>query len=115
MLRGFASPGASGHADARSSQIAIVLLLGVMALAALPIALTALPPLGDYPGHLSRIFVLRELLAGGDFGGMFRLDWAPVPNLAMDGLILGLMSLGFDVESAGRMFLILQLWLGALG
>jgi len=100
---------------ARSSAAAAILLIGAMALAAVPVMLAAVPPLGDYPGHLARIYVLHQLLASHDFAGMFQLAPAPVPNLAMDGIILGLMSTGMGVEAAGRVFLVLQLWIGALG
>lgn len=112
---GASIPGVRIRHPARSDVTAVGLLIGAMLLVALPVALVSVPPLGDYPGHLSRIFVLHALLTSHDFDGVFRLDPSPVPNLAMDAIILGLMWLGMGAELAGRIFLVFQLWVGALG
>ena len=86
----------------RATLVLLALALGV---ALAPIALNSVPPLGDYPGHLARVFVLHQLLHGAGFADMFRIHWAIVPNLAIDGVVLGLMELGVPVEIAGRLFL----------
>lgn len=82
-----------------------ILLLIALGLALAPIVLNPVPPLGDYPGHLARVFVLHQLLHGAGFADMFQYRWAIVPNLAIDAVVLGLMELGVPVEIAGRVFL----------
>ncbi len=80
-----------------------------------PMLRNAVPPLLDYAGNISRVAVLHDLLHGTAFGGIYRLDPAVVPNLAVDALVLPLMELGLSAESAGRCFLVLSFLLLAIG
>ena len=117
-MRAVGGTGALGtglRRPARSNVATALALIGALILVAIPVAAVAVPPLGDYPGHLARIFILHALLTTHDFDGVFQLAPAAVPNLAMDGIILGFMSLGMSAELAGRAFLVLQLWVVGLG
>src|SRR5262249_55643016 len=55
------------------------------------------------------------LVHGTGFADMYRYRFAVVPNLAVDGVVLGLMELGLSVEAAGRCFLALTLIVLATG
>ncbi len=80
-----------------------------------PVIRNSIPPLYDYVGHISRVFVLYNLIHGTGFAGMYRIHLAVVPNLAVDGVVLSLMELGLPAEVAGRGFLVLMLLALALG
>ena len=88
-----------------------VALLGLI----LPPLSVELPPLLDYPAHLARIQVLWALLHGVSFAKTYRLDPVIVPNLAIDGVVLGLMHLGLGVETAGRILLVITAILSGTG
>lgn len=91
------------------------ILLGVMCagMALVPILLSAVPPLLDYPSHIARIYIIHDLLFRGQFGEMYALHPAILPNLGMDIVLLGAMMLGIDIEIAGRILLaVLVLGLG---
>jgi hypothetical protein len=81
----------------------------------MPVLLAEIPPLTDYPGHLARVAILVRLLTGEDTGGMYALSPAVIPNLAIDGIVVGLVRLGFPIEAAGRIFLALTLAVLACG
>ena len=80
-----------------------------------PVIRNSIPPLLDYAGHISRVYVLYNLIHGTGFSDMYRYRMAVVPNLAVDGIVLGLMELGLSVETAGRCFLALTLVVLATG
>jgi hypothetical protein len=94
--------------------IAAVFVLAVACLL-YPVISNPVPPLLDYAGHVARIFVLYNLIHGTGFADMYRIHLAVVPNLAVDGIVLGLMELGMSVEAAGRCFLALTLVVLASG
>jgi hypothetical protein len=71
--------------------------------------------LADYSKHLSSAFVLYNLIQGTAFADMFRIHPVVTPNLAIDGIILPLMTLGLPIEIAGRCFLVLMLLALAVG
>ena len=54
----------------------------LLALAAVPIFSTVLPPLADYPNHLARFYLLAQ--GGNDY---YAVRWAPLPNLAGDVIV----------------------------
>ncbi len=60
----------------------------------------------DYPNHLARMYILS---ASGtpDANPFYRTAWALYPNLAMD-LIIPQMARLIDVETATRLFLLLE-------
>lgn len=73
----------------------------LLALAALPVFSSVLPPLLDYPNHLARMRLLAE---GGD--SFYRVVWAPLPNLAED-LIVPPLARVMPLEAAGKLFLVM--------
>jgi hypothetical protein len=80
-----------------------------MALAALPVFSSVLPPLFDYPNHLAR---MRLLIEGGD--QFYQAAWAPLPNLAEDLVVPPLARL-MPLELAGKLFLVMVFALTAGG
>jgi hypothetical protein len=91
------------------SELAPEAALFALAIACLlyPVIRNSVPPLLDYAGNIARVYVLYDLIHGTGFGDMYRYRMAVVPNLAVDGIVLGLMELGLSVEIAGRCFLAL--------
>ncbi len=73
----------------------------LLALMALPVFSTVLPPLFDYPNHLARMHLLVE---GGD--RFYRVVWAPLPNLAEDLIVPALARL-MPLATAGELFLVM--------
>ena len=49
-----------------------------------PIALTELPPLLDYPNHLARLYVLAFGADDPFLSKMYATHWALIPNIALD-------------------------------
>lgn len=76
-----------------------------LALSSIPLFSTILPPLLDYPNHLARMSLLA---AAGDPGlaGYYRVDWAPLPDLAMD-VIVPALSRALPLERAGTLFIVM--------
>jgi hypothetical protein len=72
-----------------------------MALAAVPLFSTTLPPLFDYPNHLARMYLLRE---GGN--SFYAVHWAPLPNLAQD-LVVPALGQFMPLEVASKLFLMM--------
>lgn len=74
-----------------------------LAILVAPVALSAYPPLVDYPSHLARLFILThpddQFLAGH-----YRIDWRLLPNLGFD-LTGYALAQAMPVEAAGRVFL----------
>lgn len=69
-----------------------------------PLLLTPLPPLVDYPNHLARMHVLADWSRSPLLRQYYALAWRPLPDLAMDLLVpplLGIVSL----QAAGKLFL----------
>ncbi len=73
----------------------------LLALMAVPVFSTVLPPLFDYPNHLARMHLLAE---GGD--RFYRVVWAPLPNLAEDLIVPPLARL-MPLATAGELFLVM--------
>lgn len=82
-----------------------IALCAAMAIA--PILLSSVPPLLDYPSHIARIFIIHDLLSGGRFAEMYALQPAVIPNLGMDIVLLGAIGMGIDIETAGRLLLVM--------
>jgi hypothetical protein len=88
----------------------------LLALAAVPVLSTALPPLFDYPNHLARMHLLTE---GGD--AFYEVRWAALPNLAEDLIVPPLARL-MPLDLAGKLFVVMifallaggTLWLNRL-
>ncbi len=98
----------------RSVAIAVFALLAAAAL--LPVLLTPIPAMVDYPNHLARMYVLSRN-GTPDANPYYEVAWALYPNLAMD-LLVPQMARLISVENATRLFLLLSQLLivgGALG
>jgi hypothetical protein len=80
-----------------------------LALAAIPVYSTVLPPLFDYPNHLARMHLLEE---GGN--AYYAVAWSALPNLAAD-IVVPVLSPVVGLADAGRLFLVLIFLLMAGG
>jgi hypothetical protein len=81
-----------------------VLFAVLLLLVCVPLLLTPLPPLVDYPNHLARMHVLADWSRSPLLRQYYTLAWRPVPDLAIDLLVpplLGIVSL----QTAGKLFL----------
>lgn len=90
----------------RKSHLLLPLLFAAVAL--LPLTLVSIPPLTDYPNHLARMFVLAHWHEMPALQANYALNWAILPNLAMD-LVVPPLSRIMPLELAGRVFLALCL------
>ncbi|MGZ3291238.1 MAG: hypothetical protein ACXU87_24715, partial [Xanthobacteraceae bacterium] len=72
----------------------------------LPVLLTPIPAMVDYPNHLARMYILSQN-GTPDANPYYEVTWALYPNLAMDLLIPQLARL-ISVENATRLFLLLS-------
>jgi hypothetical protein len=94
--------------------VARPLYVGLFALffaaAAVPILDFKVPPLSDYINHLARCYIMA--LDGRDavLAQFYSIHWHLIPNLAID-LIVPPLARVIDIYSAGRIFLILTMFL----
>ena len=85
------------------SRIVFAILL---AASLMPVLLTPIPAMVDYPNHLARMYLIAR--AGTpDANPYYQIVWALYPNLAMD-LIIPQMARALGVENASRLFLLLS-------
>src|SRR5262245_43783371 len=83
--------------------LAVVLML-CFVLAA-PLWIVRYPPLLDYPNHLARSYILRQLQdESHGLHKYYRADWGPFPYLVEDLSLIALQGL-FAVATAGKIFL----------
>ncbi|SDT26821.1 hypothetical protein [Bradyrhizobium canariense] len=95
---------------------AIVVFALLVAASLLPVLLTPIPAMVDYPNHLARMYILSQN-GTPDANPYYEVAWALYPNLAMD-LLIPQMARLISVENATRLFLLLSQLLivgGALG
>ncbi len=78
-----------------------------LAAALLPVVLTETLPLYDYPNHLARAYIILNLDHSEILRRYYALEWAPLPNLAMD-LVVPLFGRVVAVETAGKIFIALS-------
>jgi hypothetical protein len=89
----------------------MVLLTAVVSL---PIWFVTYPPLYDYPFHLARLLILHEIRTLGPLSNYYEINSLIIPNVAMD--VIGTALQEFTgVEAAGRIFLILTMFLTISG
>ena len=88
----------------RSAATAVLWLLAAVSL--LPVLLTPIPAMVDYPNHLARMYILSQS-GTPDANPHYEVAWAFYPNLGMDLLIPQLARL-MSVETATRLFLLLS-------
>ncbi|MBR0964942.1 hypothetical protein JQ554_14525 [Bradyrhizobium diazoefficiens] len=91
-------------ASDRSLAIAVLAILA--AVSVLPVLLTPIPAMVDYPNHLARMYILSQN-GTPDANPYYEVAWAFYPNLAMD-LLVPQMARLTSVENATRMFLLLS-------
>ena len=86
--------------------MAIAVLAMLAAVSLLPVLLTPIPAMVDYPNHLARMYILSQ---GGtpDANPHYEVAWAFYPNLGMD-LLVPQMARLMSVENATRLFLLLS-------
>lgn len=87
---------------------------GVLVVLLLPLFLTDIPPLLDYPNHLARMFVLKLLPHDPVLSQMYEAKWRILPNIGMDFLIPPLLEF-LPLEIASKLFVMLALVLPTLG
>jgi len=83
--------------------ILFIFLLGV---AQIPVWSVRIPPLVDYPNHLARMHVLTHYHETPLLQKYYLINWAILPNLAMDAIVPVLAKL-MPLEVAGKCFIIL--------
>ncbi len=86
-------------------------VFGMLSLISLiPIVLVRFPPLVDYPNHLARMYLLTHLDSANILSEFYRIEWAVLPNLAMDLIVPPLTKI-FPLDIAGRIFIAIVLLL----
>ncbi len=84
---------------------AFLALFAIMTgLSAVPLFLTELPPLLDYPNHLARMHLLPSL-SSPVLRTFYEVTWAPLPDLAMDGVV-PLLAFFMPLAWAGKAFVL---------
>jgi hypothetical protein len=86
--------------------VAMVVFSLLAAASLLPVLLTPIPAMVDYPNHLARMYILSQN-GTADANPYFEVTWALYPNLAMDLLVPQIARL-ISVENATRLFLLLS-------
>src|ERR1700704_1513505 len=86
--------------------VAIVVFALLAAASLLPVLLTPIPAMVDYPNHLARMYILSQN-GTPDANPYYEVAWALYPNLAMD-LLVPQMARLVSVEHATRLFLLLS-------
>lgn len=84
--------------------VAIVVFALLAAASLLPVLLTPIPAMVDYPNHLARMYILSQN-GTPDANPYYDVAWALYPNLAMD-LLVPRMARLISVENATRLFLL---------
>ncbi len=77
--------------------------LSLLFVALIPLGLVSIPPLFDYPNHLARMHILLNGADSEVLQRFYRVNWAPIPNLAMDLLVPSFAAV-MPLELAGRVF-----------
>jgi hypothetical protein len=86
--------------------VAMVVFALLAAASFLPVLLTPIPAMVDYPNHLARMYILSQN-GTPDANPYYEVAWALYPNLAMD-LLIPQMARLISVENAARLFLLLS-------
>ncbi|WP_128927837.1 hypothetical protein [Bradyrhizobium guangxiense] len=86
--------------------VAIAVLAVLAAVSFLPVLLTPVPAMVDYPNHLARMYILSQS-GTPDANPHYDVAWAFYPNLGMD-LLVPQMARLMGVENATRLFLLLS-------
>lgn len=84
----------------------MIVLALLVVVSFLPVLLTPIPAMVDYPNHLARMYILSQNGTPGA-NPHYEVTWAFYPNLGMDLLVPQLARL-MSVENATRLFLLLS-------
>lgn len=88
----------------------LILYAFLFILAQLPIWLNEFLPLQDYPNHLARMYVILNLDSDPSLQEYYRVNFAILPNLAMDLIVPSLAKI-FGLEVAGKLMVILNIFM----
>lgn len=80
----------------------------------IPLSLTEIPPLLDYPNHLARMAILSGLPGDADLARIYGVNWRIVPNIGIDIAMPALMHV-LPLMAAGKVFVALALVLPLFG
>jgi hypothetical protein len=89
-------------------------LIGLCVALVAPLFVVDVPPLGDYPNHLARVFVLAALPNDDVLARFYAAHWSIIPNLALD-LIAPAMIHVAPVHVAGRLLIAAAILLPVFG
>ncbi len=99
----------------RKSHALVICAYGLLlAITLWPLAIIEIPPLVDYPNHLARMHILAAIDSDPDLQKNYLVDWAIVPNLAMDAIVPILMR-WFGLFPAGKIFVAICMILPVIG
>ena len=87
-----------------SRRFAIACAVLLFAVAIVPVWSVNIPPLLDYPNHLTRQYILANLQHSEDLRRFYTSEWFATPYLAMDVFVQAIAPL-VPIEAAGRLFL----------
>lgn len=92
----------------RASHLSVATALGLLALVVVlvPVFLVPVPPLTDFANHLARMDIIARLPQDPALARFYAIDWALIPNLAIDILVPPLAKL-IGIFAAGRLFIAL--------
>jgi hypothetical protein len=88
--------------------------LAVVAVLLVPLFLTEIPPLLDYPNHLARMSILNRIHDDPVIARIYSVEWRIVPNIGIDIAMPALMHL-LPLMAAGKVFVALALILPLAG
>jgi hypothetical protein len=97
-------------AEATRARWVLVAFLVSLLLAALPVLTTRVPPIGDYLGHLARIYVIDYAARDPLIASFYEVHWRIIPNLAFD-LVVSPLAQVVGLYAAGRLYILLYLGL----
>lgn len=98
----------------RRTRLVALAFLGLLLATAIPVLSVDIPPLADYANHLARMHVIAALDHNPHLAALYRIDWAPLPNLAMDAIVPPLIPL-LGLYGAGKAFVLLTILLLTTG
>ena len=76
--------------------------------AAMPLLFLVPAPMQDWPGHLARLHIMSQMMAGqSDWQRFYQLNTFFLPNVVLDVGLLGLTGLGLTLNAASVVFLLL--------
>ncbi len=94
--------------------LTLVMFAVLAAVALVPILTVIVPPLGDFPNHLARMYILHDGGRSPFLAQYYHIEWAILPNLAMDAIVPPWLSV-LSIWTAGKLFLVLTLALDVTG